>query len=152
MTDSVTPELLSALCHELRGPLGALGNWVHVLSAPEADAATRARALSGIKDDVRAMSAALDLVSTLGSVLSAPEAARAPVEVESLLHRLVDATPGSRLAVSTEGDHVVFILTFDRPPRFLPLALARALGEHPDGELSVETSEREARLRFRRRF
>ena len=185
MTGSVTPELLRALCHELRGPIGAAGNWVHVLSAPEADAATRARALSGLKDDVRAMAAALDLVSNLASVLSATEAAVAPIDIDSCLRSLADALPSERravvrvsepalrmlgdparlrellwlllngpppasdLAVSSEKDAVVIVVTVNRTPPPLPLALATALSGHLGGSLTVEAAEKETRIRLR---
>jgi signal transduction histidine kinase len=148
VTNSVTPELLSALCHELRGPLGALGNWVHVLGASEADEKTRARALEGLRDGVRTMGTAFDLIAAFTSLQSAAKSTS--TETEAFLKRLVEATPESSLVTSREGEYVLFIVTLGEPAR-LPLTLARALCEHQGGETILETLERGTLLRLRLR-
>jgi signal transduction histidine kinase len=70
MKNPLTPELLHELCHDLRGPLGAIGTWVPVLKSERADGDTRTRALNAMSGDVRAMGLLLDQVSTLAETLS----------------------------------------------------------------------------------
>lgn len=72
MADALSPAVLSALCHELRGALGAVGNWVHVLGVPNLEASRGECALRSLNDDIRAMGGAIDQLSNLASALSAP--------------------------------------------------------------------------------
>jgi signal transduction histidine kinase len=62
------PALLRALCHDLRGPLGAIGTWAHVLRSGQADAATQRRALAAILADVAAQGRLLDQLGDLSSI------------------------------------------------------------------------------------
>jgi signal transduction histidine kinase len=63
------PAFLKALSHDLRGPLGAIGTWIHVLRSGRADAATQEQALSAIQRDVGAQSRLLDQLDDLSSIL-----------------------------------------------------------------------------------
>jgi hypothetical protein len=83
--DPVNPDLLGALCHELRGPLGAIGNWIHVLSSDAADRDARSRALNGITGDVRAMGRLLERLSSVATALSGRESTVRAVDLVSLL-------------------------------------------------------------------
>jgi hypothetical protein len=63
------PAFLAGLCHDLRGPLGAIGTWVHVLRSGRADAATQQEALAAIQRDVAAQSRLIEQLSDLSSAL-----------------------------------------------------------------------------------
>jgi len=80
--DPLTPELLAELCHDLRGPLGAIGTWVPVLKSERADNATRERALLRIAGDVRVMGSFIDQLSALVEILSgSAEVSLVPIDV-----------------------------------------------------------------------
>lgn len=83
MKSSLTPELLAAACHDLRGPLGAIGTWVHVLASGQVDPEIRAQALAAMGRDVRAQSALLEQLAELAALL-AGEALLPPATVELL--------------------------------------------------------------------
>ena len=51
---------LSAVWHDLRGPLGAIANWVHVLEADGADPHKREEAIEAIRRSVRQQGRRLD--------------------------------------------------------------------------------------------
>ena len=72
---------LSALCHDLRGPLGAIGTWVHVLGLERADEATRSQALAAMSRDIAAQGNILDQVSELAALTAGPNVS-APVAIE----------------------------------------------------------------------
>jgi len=136
VTDRVTPELLSALCHELRGPLGALGNWVHVLGVPNLDPAVRARALSGLTEDVRAMSGVIDQLSALAAALSGPKA-DITIDAGSFLRGLVEEK-------AKESGHQTRLRVSEPSLRVLgdPARLREMLGlflgpTHPADEVAV---------------
>lgn len=79
-------QLLNELCHDLRGPLGALGTWIQVLRAERTDDETRLRALAAITGDVRAMGALIDQLSALTLALSGPaKLALGPIDMVPFL-------------------------------------------------------------------
>jgi signal transduction histidine kinase len=86
------PEFLSAVCHELRGPLGAIGTWVHVLSSGKAEPEVAAQALLAIERSVRLQA---QLVSSLSDLASAAAGtlrlSRSPVNVGALVASLAEA-------------------------------------------------------------
>ncbi|MEO5760827.1 MAG: histidine kinase dimerization/phospho-acceptor domain-containing protein [Vicinamibacteria bacterium] len=100
MTDPLNPKLLAAVCHDLRGPLGAMGTWIHVLSSGRAKPETQAQALASIAADIQALSALIEQMSLLGTALSAND----PISLVRL-----DIVPVLQSACSynTEGRDVV---------------------------------------------
>jgi signal transduction histidine kinase len=68
------PAFLAAVGHDLRGPLGAIGTWIHVLASGRADAATQQQALAAMQRDVaqqgRLIAQLTDLASILGGTLT----------------------------------------------------------------------------------
>jgi hypothetical protein len=63
------PAFLKALSHDLRGPLGAIGTWIHVLRSGRVDAATQEQALSAMQREVGAQSRLLEQLDELLSIL-----------------------------------------------------------------------------------
>lgn len=98
MKPAVTPELLAAVCHDLRGPLGAIGTWVHVLASGQADDETRAQALAAMGRDVRAQGALLEQLGELAALVADEVVPKpAAVELAPLLATLAAAEAGVRL-------------------------------------------------------
>jgi signal transduction histidine kinase len=64
------PRFLAALCHDLRGPLGAIGTWIHVLGSARADAATQQQALAAMERDVLAQGRLIEQLADLSSILA----------------------------------------------------------------------------------
>jgi hypothetical protein len=64
------PAFLASLGHDLRGPLGAIGTWIHVLGSEKADAATRTQALVAAQSSVAAQSHLVEHISDLASILA----------------------------------------------------------------------------------
>jgi signal transduction histidine kinase len=58
-------DIIARAAHELRGPLGSISNWVHLLSQGSNDAALQEQGLAAIQ---RALSAATRLIETLNDV------------------------------------------------------------------------------------
>ncbi len=88
--------LLASVCHDLRGPLGALGTWVHVLGSGRGDESTHTRALEAMGRAVREQSALLEQLSDLASLSSAPPLeAPSIVELGAFSRSVVAATPGA---------------------------------------------------------
>jgi light-regulated signal transduction histidine kinase (bacteriophytochrome) len=63
------PRFLAAVCHDLRGPLGAIGTWIHVLGSGRADAATQQQALGAMQRDVVAQGRLIEQLADLSSIL-----------------------------------------------------------------------------------
>ncbi len=63
------PAFLLALCHDLRGPLGAIGTWLHVLGSGKADAATEQQALAAMQRDVGCQRRLIERLDDLSSIL-----------------------------------------------------------------------------------
>ncbi len=63
------PRFLAAVCHDLRGPLGAIGTWIHVLASGRADAATQQQALAAMQRDVLAQGRLIEQLADLSSIL-----------------------------------------------------------------------------------
>jgi signal transduction histidine kinase len=63
------PAFLAAVCHDLRGPLGAIGTWINVLGSGRADATTREQALAAIKRDVSSQGRLIEQLDALSSIL-----------------------------------------------------------------------------------
>jgi len=64
------PAFLSAVCHDLRGPLGAIGTWLHVLGSGRADAATQQQALASMQRDVAAQTGLIEQLADLSAILA----------------------------------------------------------------------------------
>lgn len=54
---------LLKVCHDLRGLIGAIGTWVHLLGDERADEATRRRALAAMAKDARELQALIEEIS-----------------------------------------------------------------------------------------
>ena len=63
------PDFLGALCHDLRGPLGAIGTWIHVLGSGRADTVTQQRALAAMQRDVTTQTRLVEQLADLSSIL-----------------------------------------------------------------------------------
>jgi K+-sensing histidine kinase KdpD len=102
--DPVSPEFLAALCHDLRGPLGAMSNWLQVIGSESASPETRARALTLITGDVRAMSALVGQLSDLGAALSNETASLIAIDLLPFLKSVVQAAAeGAAPALDVSG-------------------------------------------------
>ena len=64
------PGFLGAVCHDLRGPLGAIGTWLHVLASGRADSATQQQALTAMQRDVAAQTRLIEQLAELSAVLA----------------------------------------------------------------------------------
>jgi signal transduction histidine kinase len=83
------PAFLASLCHDLRGPLGAIGTWLHVLGSERADAATREQALAAMRRDVAAQGGMIEQLSDLASLLGGTLVlAVAEVDLASLVQQV----------------------------------------------------------------
>ena len=85
MKDLFTPEFLAALCHDLRGPVGAFGTWVHVLGSGKASAETQARAIAAMSGDVRVLGGFIEQLALLGAVGAKAAPVLSPIDVVPLL-------------------------------------------------------------------
>jgi light-regulated signal transduction histidine kinase (bacteriophytochrome) len=74
------PAFLAGLCHDLRGPLGAIGTWIHVLASGRADAATQQQALAAMQRDVVAQGQLIEQLVDLSSILGGT----LPVSIEEV--------------------------------------------------------------------
>jgi K+-sensing histidine kinase KdpD len=101
--DALSPELLAALCHDLRGPLGAMSNWLQVLGSESASPETRARALTLITGDVRAMGALVGQLSDLATALSDESTAHAAIDLGPFLKSVLDAAAAGTPALEISG-------------------------------------------------
>lgn len=140
MKDPLTPELLSSLCHDLRGPLGAMGTWVHVLSSGRARPETQAQALASMATDVQAMGSLIEQLSAFGSLLSRSE----PIQLEDVdLGAMVESACASA-PKSTDAEIQVqidatapVIVKADKAllTQFANLLAARSLTGRPGGRV-----------------
>jgi K+-sensing histidine kinase KdpD len=101
--DALSPELLAALCHDLRGPLGAMSNWLQVLGSESASPETRARALTLITGDVRAMGALVGQLSDLATALSDESTAHAAIDLLPFLKSVLEAAASGSPALEISG-------------------------------------------------
>ena len=126
---TVDGRLLASLCHDLRGPLGALGTWVHVLASGRADEATRVRALDAMGRAVREQGALLDQFSDLAALLEgAAGGERLPVELGALVRQVVGALPAPQLvSVSGETSGPTVQADVERVRRMLSVLLGGAV-------------------------
>src|SRR5262245_53173751 len=79
------PEFVAALCHDLRGPLGAIGTWVHVLNSNRATPETQARALASMTADVKVLGGFIEQLSMLGSGPAAHAGEKRAVDLVPML-------------------------------------------------------------------
>lgn len=190
MSQSLSPDLLAALCHDLRGPLGSLSTWTHVLNSSAADEATRARALASLGSDVRNLAGLIEQLSQLSILLSdaEPGGALGPIDLVPFVKSLIAAAeqdgggitelraddtsptvladpirlrqalwcllkdgPGAgaqttrSLNVRSDETQVTIALE-TRPPRAVPLALARACVETQGGTLDTVSRDGKSRV------
>jgi hypothetical protein len=120
--------LLAALCHDLRGQLGVLGNWLHVLDSGGADSDIRRQAMAGMKGAVAAETRLLEQVSDLSAILRGRFAlSREEVDLAWLLKDL-----GAEAVLPTNLQPIV------TDSRRLRQLLGLVLGEGAAGAILVE--------------
>lgn len=131
------PAFLAAVCHDLRGPLGALGTWVNVLSSGRADAATGQHALAAMQRDVAAQRRLIEQLDDIASILGGTlQLSLEDVELAPLLRQL-----GAELQPNGSTPSVF------ADPRRLHQLLAILLGADaagPAGQPPVLTASQEA--------
>jgi len=104
LKDLFTPEFLASLCHDLRGPAGALGTWVHVLGSGKASPETQARAITAMATDVRVMGGFIEQLSLLGQVAARTDANLVTLDLVPLLRSAQSAAAGDTdLRLRTEA-------------------------------------------------
>jgi light-regulated signal transduction histidine kinase (bacteriophytochrome) len=101
------PRFLAALCHDLRGPLGAIGTWIHVLGSGRADDATQQQALAAMQRDVQAQGRLIEQLADLSSIL----AGTLRLTVAAVDLRLLLAEMGADLRGEVEAPKVLGDLT-----------------------------------------
>jgi signal transduction histidine kinase len=91
-------DFLATLSHELRTPLNALLGWIHMLKMPNADEATRKRALESIERNARAQSVLINDLLDVSRVVSGKlHLEQLPVDLSAVALAAIDAVrPASR--------------------------------------------------------
>lgn len=145
------PAFLASLCHDLRGPLGAIGTWLHVLGSARADAATREQALAAMGRDVALQGGMIEQLSDVASLLGGtlvldvaevdlaslvqqvgahlqavgppPRVLADPKRIRQVLEILLTATP-----TDTAGPRAVLTAETDEPDVWVVRGLARKGG------------------------
>jgi signal transduction histidine kinase len=99
-------ELIARAAHELRGPLGSIANWIHLMSEPSADAALQAQGRASIQ---RAVAVCTRLLDQLGD-LALLRAGRASLRTSALdLVSVVElALTGPRSSARDKGVEVAW--------------------------------------------
>jgi two-component system, chemotaxis family, CheB/CheR fusion protein len=92
-TDRIKDEFVATLSHELRGPLGSIAGWVHVLQSRDTDEATAAQARAAIERGVRAQ------VRMIDELLDYSRMAKGKLRLAQLPTDLVEVTKAALLAV-----------------------------------------------------
>lgn len=150
MKDRLTPDLLRALCHELRGPLGAMGNWVHVLESGKASEEARARAIDALGRDVRAMNELVGRLSNLASLMEGPTTELVIVDTAPFVEDLLAAAAhesGRPVPVSFAASTCQVLASPGRL-RELLWPFVAAPPDSPDRALSLAVLAEEARVAF----
>lgn len=130
LTEPLNADVLAAVCHDLRGPLGALGTWVHVLSSGKARPETQAQALTAMATDVQAMGGLIEQLSILSALWSGKD----PLSIESvdvvplLQSARQGAVQGGDLLVSVEAGEPSISLPADRVRLTQLVSLFASLG------------------------
>jgi signal transduction histidine kinase len=149
-------EIVARAAHELRGPLGSISNWVHLLSQGSSDGALQQQGLAAIH---RALDVATRLIETLHDV-SLLRAGRLTlrtglVDLASVVDMALDrpraaaADKGVRLEVVREVPSVPVMGDPDRLQQIVLHLLANAVECTPPGgqvEISVGREESTWRL------
>ena len=129
------PAFLASLCHDLRGPLGAIGTWIHVLGSERADAATRQQALAAMRRDVAAQGSMIEQLADLASLFGGTLVlAVAEVDLASLVEQVgaglqVEGPPPRVLADPKRLSQLLEILLptpTDTPDAAPPVLTAKA--------------------------
>jgi signal transduction histidine kinase/CheY-like chemotaxis protein len=91
-------DFLATLSHELRTPLNALLGWIHMLKMPNADEATKKRALESIERNARAQAVLINDLLDVSRVVSGKlRLDQKPVDLPSVVLAAIDAVrPAAR--------------------------------------------------------
>jgi signal transduction histidine kinase len=148
LNSSLTPELLAAACHDLRGPLGAIGTWVHVLASAQADPATRAQALAAMGRDVRAQGELLEQLGELAALVAGELPVKpVPVELLPLLNAACTGDGNARI----ESDPEAFSVQADpeRLRRLLGVLVTSAIKRAAEASVAVRVGREPQRVTVR---
>ncbi len=91
-------DFLATLSHELRTPLNALLGWIHMLKMPNADEATKKRALESIERNARAQAVLINDLLDVSRVVSGKlRLDQKPVDLPAVVLAAIDAVrPAAR--------------------------------------------------------
>lgn len=152
MKDPLTPELLDELCHDLRGPLGAIGTWLPVLKSERADGETRLRALSSMASDVRVMGALIDQVSALAGMLSGPaKISLIPIDLVPFVRSACAAVAenGPESPFREGEDSLIAVADPERLRQIVDLLASNVLNAAPGDSRALGVSRREQTAELR---
>ena len=97
--DRVKDEFVATLSHELRGPLGSMVGWVHVLQSGRADVATEARAKAAIERGVHAQVRLIDdLLDYSRLVKGKLRLSQCPTDLVNVAEAAIQATQAAATA------------------------------------------------------
>jgi signal transduction histidine kinase len=96
--NSLKEDFLATLSHELRTPLNALLGWIHMLKMPNADDATKKRALESIERNARAQAVLINDLLDVSRVVSGKlHLEQKPVDMSGVALAAIDAVrPAAR--------------------------------------------------------
>jgi signal transduction histidine kinase len=148
--------VLRQVAHDLRTPLGSLSLWLRLARADDAEAEPSRRALVMAEDGALALGRfARDLVDAAQLVEGSLRLERAPVELNALLGRVVEAVrlraaaKEVSLAATPCPEAVQVLADGERLGRALEVLVERALAQAPKGgNASVVLSVSNARARI----
>jgi hypothetical protein len=140
-------QFLSALCHDLRGPLGGLSTWIHVLSSQH-DPETRAQALAAMLRSVQSQVVLIDQISELAVLLEAPpDPLETPVELLPVVWSVIAGLGDlSRVRVRLEGSEPVLAVNERRLTWILRQLLAGGISTPPGTTIDLLVDTRDGGL------
>lgn len=137
--DRLREDLLSAVEHELRGPLGAIATWVHVLATSGGEGAAHEQGLAAIDRSVKAATRLLDDLHDLSRLAERKlPLSRQLLDLGPILQaaaRKVGATAeGQTIRLPTVAVEGAFVLgDADRLARIVQTVLANSVAVAPPG-------------------
>jgi signal transduction histidine kinase len=133
---ALDPSLVASVCHDLRGPLGTIGTWLHVLASGRADEATRSRALEAMGRALREESVLIEQLSALAALPADERAAPGePTLVAPLVRSALGA--GGALSVDEGGATSTVRVEAERLRRLVAAFLGAVKGGHDERALTL---------------
>jgi signal transduction histidine kinase len=132
-------QFLSTLCHDLRGPLGGLTTWIHVLSSGGERPETQAQALAAMMRSVQTQVALIDQLSEFAALLEAqPDPMETPVELLPIVWSVIAGLGDiSRVQVRLEGSEPVLAFSERRLTWILRQLLTCGFSSPPGTAIEV---------------